>query len=327
METKVCTKCGVEKPFSEYYNYPNRTDGKYTICKECLQIKLKSRRKPTPPPIKYPIIDGKKKCSKCGETKPISEFSKNKNQHGGIQSLCKSCVNQYCKDRCKSLQEINKRRYAGEFDSITHKICSDCGKDLPVSEYYKAINLPDGYSGRCKKCHRRWMNKRYAERHPTPDLEVIPVGFRKCQNCKQILPISDYHNSIRGKNGKQYTCKHCMSNYHYKKYRRDPHASWVTGTMTNHRKSGHNILFTKEWLLNLAKNTSNCPLCGESIDWEVGNKRILQQNSPSLDRKNNAIDLTEEEVWIICYRCNSAKGPHTVQEFLNYCKHIVKSQD
>lgn len=36
--TKVCTKCGIEKPFSEFYNNRASKDGKTTRCKECEKV-------------------------------------------------------------------------------------------------------------------------------------------------------------------------------------------------------------------------------------------------------------------------------------------------
>lgn len=38
------------------------------------------------------------------------------------------------------------------------KICSKCGKELPVSEFYKR---KDGYYANCKACHRDITNRRY----------------------------------------------------------------------------------------------------------------------------------------------------------------------
>lgn len=37
-----------------------------------------------------------KQCTKCRETKPLEEFSKNKNMKDGRQGNCKSCYKAYC---------------------------------------------------------------------------------------------------------------------------------------------------------------------------------------------------------------------------------------
>lgn len=36
-----------------------------------------------------------KRCSKCGEDKPVSEFYKNRQTKDGLQPECKSCKNKY----------------------------------------------------------------------------------------------------------------------------------------------------------------------------------------------------------------------------------------
>lgn len=47
-----------------------------------------------------------KRCSKCGDEKPLSEFSKHKNGPGGLRSSCKAC----CKLEYKSWVERNSER-------------------------------------------------------------------------------------------------------------------------------------------------------------------------------------------------------------------------
>lgn len=63
------------------------------------------------------VIDGKLKCSRCGEIKPVSEFSKGQNK-SGHRSNCKQCVHElYLADKerilaqHKEYYENNKEKY------------------------------------------------------------------------------------------------------------------------------------------------------------------------------------------------------------------------
>lgn len=48
-----------------------------------------------------------KHCKKCGLSKPLCEFSKNKNTKDGLQFYCKLC----CKSTTKAYRENNKEKY------------------------------------------------------------------------------------------------------------------------------------------------------------------------------------------------------------------------
>lgn len=41
---------------------------------------------------RYPVIDGYKVCTKCGERKPVSEFYQTKARNGQLSSFCKDCT-------------------------------------------------------------------------------------------------------------------------------------------------------------------------------------------------------------------------------------------
>ena len=38
MNTKICNKCGIEKPLSEFYNRSASKDKKTTYCKACITV-------------------------------------------------------------------------------------------------------------------------------------------------------------------------------------------------------------------------------------------------------------------------------------------------
>lgn len=60
IKTKVCCKCGKEKPISEFGHHHWSKDGYRNECRECHGISLRAAKKPTlsptpPPPIEPPL--------------------------------------------------------------------------------------------------------------------------------------------------------------------------------------------------------------------------------------------------------------------------------
>ena len=49
-----------------------------------------------------------KQCSKCKQSKPLTEFSKDKNKTDGYKSECKSCVKEYQQKNQDKIKEYNK---------------------------------------------------------------------------------------------------------------------------------------------------------------------------------------------------------------------------
>ncbi len=62
-----------------------------------------------------------KRCSRCGEEKPLQMFHKNKNARDGFQSKCKPCVSQYSKAHysanIEKYREKNRINYAANADA------------------------------------------------------------------------------------------------------------------------------------------------------------------------------------------------------------------
>ena len=117
-----CTKCGKRLPATTEYFHKNKS-GKYglkTICKECnnrkgwewrhreelaqKQALLEAHRKKMDEEkarkieARKPLV-AEKTCSKCGKTKPASEFHANVRSKDHLASKCKECANAEAKER------------------------------------------------------------------------------------------------------------------------------------------------------------------------------------------------------------------------------------
>lgn len=80
-----------------------------------------------------------KKCSKCHEIKPASEFSLDRSRKSGLQPQCKSC---------KSIAKPKEQLPEGK------KRCTKCKKIKDVDEFGKSTRRKDGLRLYCKLCRR-----------------------------------------------------------------------------------------------------------------------------------------------------------------------------
>jgi hypothetical protein len=81
------------------------------------------------------------------------------------------------------------------------KICKECGKLLPLSDFPLHPKSRDGHDGLCKDCKSkkaRAVQERLAEQRgyrkaeksvPDPD---VPEGMKRCKRCSKILPVSAF---------------------------------------------------------------------------------------------------------------------------------------
>ena len=62
-----------------------------------------------------------KKCSKCGESKPLSEFGKKKRAKDGLYPSCKSCVRSYYLENKERVRERGKKYREENSDKIKQR--------------------------------------------------------------------------------------------------------------------------------------------------------------------------------------------------------------
>ena len=113
MDTKVCKKCGVEKPVSDFAKGGKqlRADGNlkqyyHTTCKQCVNT----------PRVRKDNVDPKV-CNTCGESKSLSEYAYDA-YRDRYRGQCKSCKNTTRRKRYPKVKDkLNERcryRWANE---------------------------------------------------------------------------------------------------------------------------------------------------------------------------------------------------------------------
>lgn len=122
-------------------------------------------------------------------------------------------------------------------EEIQMKVCSHCGRELPITNFGRHSRTKDGYQPCCKECLSE-MNKGHKKRGPVehneppkkaPELTPEQMGIGKgrrsthptyidkdtgitmkwCKTCKQYKPIDEFHHNKANKDGHEFDCKVC----------------------------------------------------------------------------------------------------------------------
>jgi len=65
------------------------------------------------------------------------------------------------------------------------KKCKECGRELPLSEFYKYPRAADGHAWRCKDCKRRY-NQAHREQHNENQKRRLRAADRRALNESQM---------------------------------------------------------------------------------------------------------------------------------------------
>jgi hypothetical protein len=117
------------------------------------------------------IIDNlnKKTCSKCGITKELDEFNKDKTQKDNKSKICKTCINEYRRNHYKNNGEMYKKYKK-------HR-----------NLYYKKMKeeKPELLKQRRKKHQKTYLNKRLKNKALKEMYDVY--GDKYCHICEAKL--------------------------------------------------------------------------------------------------------------------------------------------
>jgi hypothetical protein len=234
---KTCSKCGVEKPGTEYHKSQTNRDRLNHKCKSCVKedtliyqannpncncdfckknfYKNKSRQKNTINnfcsfkcytdfewiKINKDLNEGKKTCSMCEERKELALFIKDKDQRDGYSTSCKSCA--------VIIRRKSKEKKMRTFVStITEKKCKCCNEIKPVDKFKIQITTKDGYSPKCYVCHNEEGKKLRKKRIETNQYSETPIN-KKCCRCKKVQHKDNFYLSIYSRDKLRSNCISC----------------------------------------------------------------------------------------------------------------------
>ena len=220
-ETKVCTKCLLELPISDFYNNSSTKDGKSSHCKECMEKSAKRYREEHIDEIrererkrreenrdedaimakKYPFgipKDGFKFCRKCEKELPLEDFYKNKGAGDGKSSYCIECMKKYYID---NKERINA--YVTEYNNKNREKINRERREKyaenreEMRAQWKAwYDTPEGKAKDKARVDLRRARRKKAK------VGEIPDGYREilhenqnglCYYCKRDLDVTGTH--------------------------------------------------------------------------------------------------------------------------------------
>lgn len=128
------------------------------------------------------------------------------------------------KEQRVKTKQLKKLKYISKNIS---KVCTQCGKILPLDCFHKRSSRKSGYSSKCKDCVnaylRAWnkknkLSKKSIEKQILePTVKTASASSTKmCNGCKKELPISSFRKTGRGRYRGQ--CKECQSQQDRAKY-------------------------------------------------------------------------------------------------------------
>lgn len=210
---KTCTVCHVEKPLTEFFRNRRSKDGLLCRCKVCHKALIQPKRDEQSRLVaerhRARLAAGTKDCTKCGATKPFSDFYPQRNGFGGVRGDCRACVNLSIKERVAQDPE-KKRQQDKEYRSRPDikKRLQEARKDWWPGYYAKnkakiALRAKVYNSKKPKKGRDRLS----AEYRLTM---VAGVLKKKCTLCQVVKERGDYYESKGCKDGLNGRCKQCI---------------------------------------------------------------------------------------------------------------------
>lgn len=203
---KICNKCNVQKPKTEFHKHKRYKDGYRTTCKECrkLEGKLyreknrdrllkekkewykKSKKKAAERTLTQ-LKEGTRKCNQCSTVKDIREYRERAN--GGFYSICREC------------ELLNNKQYADNNPEVIkrNKVITEQRRRARKAETSNTLTTKEWqetklyFENTCAYCGRRYQ--RLSQDHFIPlskgggyDKDNIIPACRQCNSSK--------HNSL-----------------------------------------------------------------------------------------------------------------------------------
>lgn len=350
MDTKTCTKCNISKSLSEFYLCKGHPQ---PHCKQCKKLYSKQYKQTLKNPevkanriaraeiLKERRSRGVKLCRKCNTEQVLSEFYVEKN--GVTGSKCKTCLaahNKIWQKNNSEKREIQRKRQKvnnpARFLYQSSKIRAR-QKNLEFNIQKSDIII----SEKCPVFNTEFTYNR--DRATSPSLDridnskgyikgnVIVISYRanelkRDSSVEDLTKIIDFYQNIDNyksnlsnielieQSRQKYSWHAIQDPVERSRLRRLEYKNNVTDGMLSHARFRAKQ-FGREFNLTHSdiKIPKVCPIFG--IPLEISGDNI--ETSPSIDRIDNTKGYIAENIIIVSYKVNRAKGDSSIEDLIS----------
>jgi hypothetical protein len=213
-----------------------------------------------------------KQCSKCLITKTYEEFNVNKATRDGRGSYCKTCTNEYNRQK---YDKSYTRKFPKEKFKDGKRYCTIC------TEYKDVKNFRKSNMSWCIECTKEKDREKYNPRRVHP--EKIKNGLIHCRRCDQYLEEEKFSKQSKGIYSARPYCNDCKKHI---------------GHSHNMKRLGMSV----ERYIELEKQQDyKCKICGGE-----DSKRLSVDHDHSCCNSYPACGNCVRG--LLCSRCNRALG-------------------
>lgn len=146
MKTKVCRKCGEEKPIEEYYVHKQMTDGHLNICKECTKKRVAIHRQKNIEKIKEYDRNRPNKADR---------YKTNRKYHKENAEKCKQYQKKWRRENRKKVNAEGKALRAIKTGKLLKPDkCEKCGAITNLEAHHPDYSQPLKVQFLCMNCHK-----------------------------------------------------------------------------------------------------------------------------------------------------------------------------
>lgn len=244
-----------------------------------------------------------KRCAKCREEKPLSEFHRNRALADGLCHYCKPCTCANSKKYSALYREKNRAQHKIPEMSI----CCVCHIAKGSSEFHIDRNKKFGISVRCKDCQRQKVLSDI-QFYENSDKDI--PNQKLCPRCGRTKSSSDFYRNKQVYDGLSSHCKICMREYEKTTSGHDTRLRYLRGAGKIKSQENWHRYYSKKKSLDWDFDDSDWIYC---LEWWK-NKCAYCGNTHSTLQRDHFIPVSSDGPYTTmnivpsCPRCNFSKN-------------------